>query len=124
MNWVKKREQKRVFLLILRVLQYFPGALRFFLRAPTCRASTVFSNLGRLLDDFDAPRDERGKIVLRDVTLEGISGQSPIRRKTATACVTNTYAGEMNFTLCYDSGLITDAEAQEFIRIFREETLG
>ena len=124
MNWVKKREQKRVFLLILRVLQYFPGALRFFLRAPTCRASTVFSNLGRLLDDFDAPRDERGKIVLRDVTLEGISGQSPIRRKTTTACVTNTYAGEMNFTLCYDSGLITDAEAQEFIRIFREETLG
>ncbi len=123
MNWVKERDQKRVFLLILRVLRCVPGSLRFFLRTPTCRASTVFSNLGRVFDDFAAPRDELGRIQLGNVTLAGFEGKSPIRRKTTTACVASSYAGELTFTLCYDSRLLADAEAIEFNRVFREELI-
>ena len=118
MNWVKRCDQKYVFLLILRVLRCVPGSLRFFLNLPVCRASSVFTNLGRVFDDLPLPRED-GKLKLGDATLERIESKAPIRRKTATSVAACTYAGRFCCSLCYDSRLLTEEDADAFLEILK-----
>ncbi len=120
MNWVKRTDQRYVFLLVLRVLRCAPGSLRFFLRFPTCRATSVFTNLGKIFDAFPAPRDEFGRIVLGESVLEDVVSKSPIRHKTATAVAAHTYAGQLSLCLHYDSRIISHEDAERFNEIFKD----
>ena len=123
MQWVKKRDQRYVFLLVLRVLRYVPGAFKAVLRAPVSRASCVLSNLGRVLEKTPILRDAQGRAVVGDATLEQVEVEAPIRHKTALSVVGFTYAGELNLCVHYDSRLITNEQAQAFAQIFRKELL-
>ena len=59
-------------------------------------------------------------MVLGDATLERVEAEAPIRYKTALSVVGLTYAGELNLCVHYDSRLITNDQAREFARIYRE----
>ena len=120
MRWVKQKDQRFVFLLLMRVLRYIPGALQLALRSPICRATSVLSNLGRVLNDAPTRRDEKGRIVVGGATLEQVEAEAPIRRRTSFSVVGLTYAGELNLCVHYDSRLIGLDQAREFARIFRE----
>ncbi|MGI6400717.1 MAG: condensation domain-containing protein [Thermoguttaceae bacterium] len=119
MRWIKKNEQRYDFLLVLRTLHRIPGSLPFFLHLPTCRATGVFSNLGRYLDKSPLKRDEEGRIMLGDARIDRIESVPPIRYKTNLAIAALTYAGELDLGVSYDPRLMTGDEAQEFLKIFR-----
>lgn len=120
MQWVKKKDQRYVFLLILRILRCIPGSLKLALRSSACRSTCVLSNLGRVLEASSTRKDENGRVVLGDATLERVEAEAPIRYKTALSVVGLTYAGELNLCVHYDSRLITNDQAREFARIYRE----
>lgn len=118
MRWVKEREQRYDFLLILKALHAFPGLLTLFLKMAVCRTSAVLSNLGRILDDSPLPRDSEGRLLLGAARLDGIDATSPIRYKTSLAVVALTYAGRLSLTARYDARLIPDEEARAFMDIY------
>ena len=120
MQWVKKRDQRYVFLLILKVLRCFPGSLKLMLHLPICRATCVLTNLGRVLTGAPTRRDDEGRIVVGDATLERVEAATPNRPKTSLSVAGLTYAGELNLCVRHDSRLITTDQAREFARIFRE----
>ena len=120
MQWVKKRDQRFVFLLILKVLRRIPGSLKLMLHLPICRATCVLTNLGRVLNGAPTRRDDEGRIVVGDATLERIEAETPNRPKTSLSVAGLTYAGELNLCVHHDSRLITPEQAREFVRIFRE----
>ncbi len=119
MEWVKDKEQRYDFLLILKALHKVPGALNFFLKLPTCRSTGVLSNLGRVFDDSPLARDAAGRISLGNACLDRIDANAPLRYKTELSIVGLTYAGALNLCMRYDSRLINDEEADRFIDVFR-----
>lgn len=118
MRWVKEKEQRYDFLLILRAVHTFPGLLGMFLKMAICRTSAVLSNLGRILDASPLPRDSEGRLLLGTARLDGIDATSPIRYKTSLAVVALTYAGRLSLTARYDARLIPDEEARAFMDIY------
>lgn len=118
MRWVKEKEQRYDFLLILKALHTFPGLLTMFLKMAVCRTSAVLSNLGRILDASPVPRDSEGRLLLGTARLDGIDATSPIRYKTSLAIVALTYAGRLSLTARYDARLIPDEEARAFMEIY------
>ena len=118
MRWVKEKEQRYDFLLILKALHTFPGLLTMFLKMAVCRTSAVLSNLGRILDASPVPRDSEGRLLLGTARLDGIDATSPIRYKTSLAIVALTYAGRLSLTARYDARLIPDEDARAFMEIY------
>ncbi|MDO5309264.1 MAG: hypothetical protein Q4G03_07200 [Planctomycetia bacterium] len=123
MQWVKRRDQRYVFLLALKVLRCLPGSLDFFLKMPTCRATGVLTNLGRVLNSSAIPHNDQGQIVLGDVVLTHLEPISPIRYKTAIAIVAFTYANELNLGLHYDSRVVTEQDARLFLNLLKRQAL-
>ena len=94
------------------------GILRRMIRVRDCWASMVVTNIGRAFDasGLPFPRDEQGRLQAGEAVLETLDGASPIRPLTSVSLSSITYAGRMFLTLHYDSRLMNEELAQDFLQ--------
>lgn len=97
------------------------GNLRTILGFSECWTTMVLTNVGRILDEqsFPFPRTEDGKLLLGKAVLEEVESAPPIRPLTAVAICVMTYAGEMAWTLHYDSRSMSRELAKDFLNKFQ-----
>ncbi len=122
MEWVKRHDQKFVFLLTAYALEKL-GVFSLFLKSRKCRATGVLSNLGRVLELAPVPRSEDGTIQLGDSRLLYVDAAPPIRFKTLISFSALTYASALRLCLRYDSHFLTPKDAEQFLKIFHEKLL-
>lgn len=121
MEWVKKHDQKYVFILVLKIVSKIPGGLRLVLNSKKCRSTGVLSNLGRVMEIAPVPRNEEGKIQLGSNVLEFVDAAPPIRSQTMLSFSALTYAGTLRLCLRYDNHFLTPEDARTFLDFFHEQ---
>ncbi|MDR1385698.1 MAG: WS/DGAT domain-containing protein [Planctomycetaceae bacterium] len=121
MNWIKRTQQKHVFLLGLRLRQFLPGGLAQALKSPKCGATCVLSNLGRVFERLTIPQRNDGKLMIGNAVLEEIDATPPIRPGTLISISTLTYAGRIRVILRYDSQNMTAQQAEDFLQKLRNK---
>ncbi|OHB77971.1 MAG: hypothetical protein A2W31_08020 [Planctomycetes bacterium RBG_16_64_10] len=104
----------------LAVLGRVPGLLPWFLRRPTCRATAVLSNVGRVFPRTRLPR-RAGQIVCGGAVLRSVAGVPPLRPLTRAAIVVLTYAGRTSIHLRCDPHCFDRAAQDEFLTAYIEQ---
>jgi|GEM_PF-3242005 len=90
------------------------GNLYHAIKMCDCWATLVMTNLGRIFtpEDLSLPRTKEGKIQIKDLILDEIDITSPIRSQTNISIGCCTYAGEMKFSIIYDTSLLRREDAR------------
>ena len=88
-----------------------------------CWSSIVLTNLGPTFTpkQLSFPRDSQGRIKIGDLVLEEIDSASPIRQQTNFSICCMTYAGEMQFSMIYDTILMNRELADDFFTLVLEK---
>ncbi|MBQ6107875.1 MAG: hypothetical protein IJK97_06665, partial [Thermoguttaceae bacterium] len=118
MEWVKRHDQKYVFVLALHIGRKLGGFLSWSLKSRRCRSTGVLSNLGRVMGLAPVPRNEDGTIQLGTSRLEFIDAAPPIRSQTMISFSALTYANALRLCLRYDQNFLTTADAESFLAAF------
>ena len=118
MEWVKRHDQKYVFILVLQIARKLGGVLSLSLKSRSCRSTGVLSNLGRVMEQAPVPRNEDGTIQLGSSRLEFIDAAPPIRSQTMISFSALTYANALRLCLRYDQNFLTPADAESFLAAF------
>jgi len=69
----------RYFLTTIQTRDVLWGGLASSLRSPQCRATVVFSNLGRVFESLPLSRREDGGLKVGEAVLESVDATPPIR---------------------------------------------
>ncbi|MBR0237487.1 MAG: hypothetical protein IJQ39_05310 [Thermoguttaceae bacterium] len=118
MEWVKRHDQKYVFILILQIGRKLGNILSLSLKSRRCRSTGVLSNLGRVMELSPVPRNEDGTIQLGSSRLEFIDAAPPIRSQTMISFSALTYANALRLCLRYDQNFLTPSDAESFLAVF------
>ena len=109
------------FLLIegMKDIVWIFGNLKKVVQMSDCWSSIVLTNLGPTFTpkQLPFPRDSQGKIKIGDLVLDEIDSASPIRQQTNFSICCMTYAGEMQFSLIYDTILMNRELADDFLTL-------
>ncbi|MDR1962356.1 MAG: condensation domain-containing protein [Planctomycetaceae bacterium] len=117
-DWIKRREQKHVLLLTLKICDLLPGGIASRLNSPKCRATSVLSNLGRVFESLPFMRRDDGRLFVGNAVLEEVDATPPIRPGTLISFSTLTYANRLRLILRYDAKNITTQQADDLLNIF------
>lgn len=120
---IKRYEMGMVLLRNLQGRRVLPGGIQMELAANRCWATTVLSNLGRILDSLELPRDDEGKILLGDARIESYSGSPPLRYKTLASWGTWSYAGKISLAVRWDERYLTEAQRELLFETYRRRVL-
>ena len=118
MEWVKRHDQKYVFVLILNIGRKLGNILSLSLKSRRCRSTGVLSNLGRVMELAPVPRNDDGTIQLGSSRLEFIDAAPPIRSQTMISFSALTYANALRLCLRYDQNFLTPGDAESFLAAF------
>jgi hypothetical protein len=101
----------------LSLLRRLPGGMTPLVRANRCRATTLLSNLGRVLVGTPLPRQD-GRLVSGNVVLEGLEYVAPLRPYLHAAFTVFTYAGRLGVTMHSDPRALPDELARGLLDDF------
>lgn len=99
------------------------GNLKKVVQMSDCWSSIVLTNLGPTFTpkQLPFPRNPQGKIKIGDLVLDEIDSASPIRQQTNFSLCCSTYAGEMQFSMIYDTILMDRELAEDFFSLVLEK---
>ena len=118
MEWIKRTEQKHYFLTTIQTRDVLWGGLASSLRSPQCRATVVFSNLGRVFESLPLSHQEDVGLKVGEAILESVDATPPIRFGTLISFSVLTYRGKIRLVLRYDSQNMTTEQAEDFLQRF------
>lgn len=104
----------------LIVARRLPGGVQRVMPGDKCLSTCVFSNLGVIMTETPLPRRD-GKLLLGDVTLEGLDFVTPLRPHTAIAFCPYTYAGRLSVMMHHDPRSLTEAQADDLLENYLEQ---
>ncbi|HEX3315091.1 MAG TPA: hypothetical protein VHR72_09390, partial [Gemmataceae bacterium] len=112
MRIVKRDVRATRLLLVLGVLQWFPGILAKGLRRRRPWATALLTNVGAALSNCHLPRED-GKLLVGAMTLEAVDMVPIIRACEPISFAVSTYAGRLTLGMHFDPRTVraTDAEA-------------
>jgi hypothetical protein len=113
MNYFKFFRFGVEFLNVVRTFEAVTG-LRVLTEKDRCRATTTFSNMGRVFFDSTLPRVD-GKLRSGGLTLERVESAPPTRRRTSTAFTSLSYNGTLSLIMNYDRTIMTEQTARELL---------
>ena len=93
----------------IAVGRLIPGQVARTLRAKRCQASAIYSNFGRVLDEWPLGKDQ-GRIVCGNVSIEQFDFVAILRHQTNLCLVTHTYADRLRITASYDRRVLSEAD--------------
>ena len=106
-------------LAFIRCITFFgwiPGGIEFMSSGSRCYATSVLSNLGRVLVETPNPwRD--GRLVAGDLVLEAIESAPPVRPHTHTSLTCLFYDGRLAVIQNYDRHHFTPAAAAALMQV-------
>lgn len=104
------------FIRCIALLERIPGGLEFMTRTNRCYATSVLSNLGRILGQAPLPRRE-GKLVAGGLLLESIESAPPVRSFVATGLTCLYYCGRLTLVQNYDRHYFTPQAAAQLMAL-------
>ena len=113
MNYFKFFRFGVEFLNVVRTFEVIFG-LKVLTDQDRCRATTTYSNMGRVFFDSTLPRID-GKLCSGGLTLERVESAPPTRRRTTTAFTSLSYNGTLSLIMNYDRLVMTEATARELL---------
>jgi NRPS condensation-like uncharacterized protein len=117
-EWIKRTEQKHVLLLTLKIRDRLPGGIGWELKSQRCRATSVFSNLGRVFESLPFTRRHDGRFFVGNAVLEEVDATPPIRPGTLISFSALTYANRLRLILRYDAKNMTAEQSGNLLQIF------
>jgi NRPS condensation-like uncharacterized protein len=121
---IRRCYRKYTYLFSVAGARILPGGMKRLTRANKCYATTCFSNVGRVLDRTPLPLSG-GRIVAGNVLLESLDAVAPpLRRQMDVACTAYTYGGSLQLVLSYNSLVLPEQEAGEFLEIYVQKIRG
>jgi hypothetical protein len=106
-------------LAFIRCMTFFgwvPGGIEFMASGSRCYATTVLSNLGRVLVETPNPWQD-GRLVAGDLVLIGIESAPPVRPHTHTSLTCLFYDGRLAVIQNYDRHHFTPAAAEALMQV-------
>ena len=91
-----------------------PGGVGRKPRKDRCFSTAILTNVGTLFGRCPLA-DDRGRVTTGDIVLEDMDLLPPLRPLTNAAFTAWSYARRLNFTLHYDSRVLTEGEAAELL---------
>jgi len=88
------------------------GSFRKMIQQDRCWTTATVTNLGRLFTDIPLPTQEGRVQIDESLELIGVETSPPVRPWTVLGISVLTYADCMTINLHYDSGILTDSDAQ------------
>lgn len=102
------------FIRCITLLERIPNGLSYVTRANRCYATSVLSNMGRVLYHAKLPRCD-GKLVTGGLLLEGVESAPPVRPFVATSLTCLFYGGRLTLVQNYDRHHFTPEAANELL---------
>lgn len=102
------------FIRCITLLEKIPGGLNFLTRSNRCYATSVLSNMGRVLVNAKLPRVD-GKLQAGALLLEGVESAPPVRPFVATSLTCLFYCGRLTLVQNYDRHHFTPEAASELL---------
>ncbi|MCA9175052.1 MAG: hypothetical protein KDB14_11270 [Planctomycetales bacterium] len=116
---IKGGKPQRRFMDSLAVATGGPSWFRFVMRQNFSLATAVLSNAGDPSRRFTGRLPKRrGVISCGGLTLEGITGAPPVRRKTRASLSVSSYARKLALTVRCDPNLYSLADSQQFLSVY------
>ncbi len=106
-------------LAFIRCITFFgwiPGGIEFMASGSRCYATSVLSNLGRVLVETPNPW-QNGRLVAGDLVLEAIESAPPVRPHTHTSLTCLFYDGRLSVIQNYDRHHFTPAAAEALMQV-------
>jgi len=104
------------FIRCITLLERIPGGLEFMTRANRCYATSVLSNMGRVLAHAPLPRQD-GKVLAGGMLLLGIESAPPVRSFIATGLTCLYYGGRLTLVQNYDRTVFTPQAAAQLLAL-------
>ncbi|MBX3414018.1 MAG: hypothetical protein KF708_15110 [Pirellulales bacterium] len=102
------------FIRCITFLERIPGGLNFLTRANRCYATSVLSNMGRVLFHAKLPWVD-GKLRAGGLLLEGVASAPPVRPHVATSLTCLFYGGRLTLVQNYDRRHFTPEAASQLL---------
>ena len=119
MTDVRERNLSLRFLGGLAVASGIDGMMEWFLNRKRTYATVVFSNLGRVLNVRQMPREQR-QIVCGGVLLNHVSAVPPVRPLTRASIAVITYGHELIVNLQGDLSCFENAQLHELLKCYMD----
>jgi len=106
-------------LAFIRCITFFgwiPGGIEFMASGGRCYATSVLSNLGRVLVETPNPW-QNGRLVAGDLVLEAIESAPPVRPHTHTSLTCLFYDGRLSVIQNYDRHHFTPPAAEALMQV-------
>ncbi|MGD9648350.1 MAG: hypothetical protein AB7U73_21750 [Pirellulales bacterium] len=106
-------------LAFIRCITFFgwiPGGIEFMASGGRCYATSVLSNLGRVLVETPNPWQD-GRLVSGNLLLEAIESAPPVRPHTHTSLTCLFYDGRLSVIQNYDRHHFTPAAAEALLQV-------
>jgi hypothetical protein len=117
MRIVKRDARALRLLLVLGALQWFPWILTKGLRRRRPWATALLTNVGAALSNCHLPRAD-GKLLVGDMTLEGVDMAPIIRACEPVSFAVSTYAGRLTLGMHFDPRTISAADAEALLGLY------
>ncbi len=104
------------FIRCITLLEKIPGGLEYMTGTKRCYATSVLSNLGRIMGGAPLPRRD-GKMVAGGLLLEGIESAPPVRAFVATGLTCLYYCGRLTLVQNYDRYHFSATAAAELMEL-------
>ena len=112
MQHIKRCNLGWAFIHGLTMYQRVFGGFRKMIQQERCWTTATVTNLGQLFTDVPLPMREGRVQIDESLELIGVETAPPVRPWTALGISVLTYAGGMTINLHYDSGVLTQSDAQ------------
>ena len=114
---IRRRRLGFTFIWSLHALRALPGRLAGRVGKGRCEATSVVTNVGRVLVDSTLP-SRGGKLAAANLLLEDVEFFAPLREGTVATIVLLFYAGGLNICLQFDGRRITAAQADDLLATY------
>jgi NRPS condensation-like uncharacterized protein len=120
MGRIKKYELGLTFVLIARLLHALPGAFDLMARTRRCLGTGVFSNLGRVLDETQLPRDGH-QLLVGNLRLYQAEFAPPFRPLSCASFSATQLIGRLHLALHYDPRILTAVQGQQLLQLYLDQ---
>jgi hypothetical protein len=104
------------FIRCITLLEKIRGGLEYVTRTDRCYATTVLSNMGRVLAQAPLPRHD-GRLAAGGLLLVGVESAPPVRSFVATGLTCLYYCGRLTLVQNYDRHCFTPQAADQLMSL-------
>ncbi len=118
---IKRIHRGLYFIRVIEAALVLCGEIPRLLVGRRCRATVVLSNMGDIGHWFAKTfPHRRGRMVVGNLTLEGVTAAPPIRPNTTAALLVHSYADRLNVNILCDRRVFSPRQAEELLRDYTE----